>query len=117
MDDDEVIRRCRSARNAAKFADLFDQGNTDAYGNDASDADLALIALLTFWTHDPEQLDRLFRRSALMRDKWERRPDYRRRTIAKACAGGRVYLPPATVVLGGLRVRQTQLRGRMVRHA
>lgn len=39
---------------------------------------------MAFFTQDPEQLDRLFRRSALCREKWTGRADYRRRTIDKA---------------------------------
>jgi primase-polymerase (primpol)-like protein len=81
--DDAILARARAARNADKFIRLFDQGETAAFDHDESRADLALIALLAFWTQDPEQLDRLFRRSGLYRDKWERR-DYRERTIATA---------------------------------
>jgi hypothetical protein len=40
---------------------------------------------MAFYTQDQEQLDRLFRRSALYRaGKWGRRQDYRHRTIQKA---------------------------------
>ena len=42
-------------------------------------------ALLAFYSADPEQLDRLFRCSALYRaDKWGRRADYRDRAIKYA---------------------------------
>lgn len=41
---------------------------------------------MAFYTQDPDQLDRLFRGSALCRDKWLRRPDYRHRTIERVLA-------------------------------
>jgi hypothetical protein len=70
--DDEVLAMLRRAENAAKFADLFDDGDVDKHhGGDESGADLGLLNMLVFYTQDPEQLDRLFRRSALMRSKWD----------------------------------------------
>lgn len=68
LSDDEVIRRASAAANGAKFARLF---AGDA-GDDSSSADAALVALLAFWTQDAAQVDRLFRRSGLMREKWDR---------------------------------------------
>jgi len=95
--DEEVLARARSARNGAKLAALFDSGDTGPYGGDDSAADLALCALLAFWTRDPAQIDRLVRRSALYRPKWNR-PDYRERTIARALAGGASFDPGARPV-------------------
>jgi DNA-binding transcriptional ArsR family regulator len=69
--DELVIEKCRGAENAARFADLFDHGNTSAYGGNASDADYGLLGMLKFYTQDPDQLDRLMRRSALARSKWD----------------------------------------------
>src|SRR5215210_759036 len=83
--DDEVIELCRKAKNAAKFSDLYDAGNTYLYQGDESRADLALISIFAFYTQDPTQLERLFNASVLgQRPKWKNRPDYRRRTIDKA---------------------------------
>ncbi|MDQ3694292.1 MAG: DUF3987 domain-containing protein [Chloroflexota bacterium] len=82
LSDEDVIGRARSASNAPKFLSLW-AGDTSEYGGDDSAADLALASMLSFWTQDLAQLDRLFRRSGLMRDKWER-TDYRDRTIAVA---------------------------------
>ena len=84
--DEIVIEKCRSAENSAKFSALFDAGDAHAYHKgDDSVADLALLGLLTFWTQDEAQLERLFTGSALgRREKWRKRADYRRRTIAKA---------------------------------
>lgn len=99
-DDDELIRRALASRSAAAafgdgvtFADLW-HADADALGRrwpangrpyDASSADAALAAHVAYWTgSDAERMDRLMRRSALMREKWDR-PDYLPRTIAKAC--------------------------------
>ena len=52
------------ARNSAR---LFDDGDISTYDGDHSRADLALCRLIAFYTQDPEQVDRLFRLSALYR--------------------------------------------------
>lgn len=56
------------------------------HGGDHSAADLALCSRLARFTRDGDRLDRLFRRSGLMRPKWER-ADYRGRTLARALSG------------------------------
>jgi hypothetical protein len=92
--DEQVIEKCRAAGNAAKFSDLFDRGDVHAHhGGDDSRADLALLSMLTFWTQDEAQLERIFSSSALgRREKWRRRADYRERTIRKALSDtGEVY--------------------------
>jgi putative DNA primase/helicase len=81
-DDRELLERAFAAKNGTAVERLWN-GNTAGY-NSASEADLALVAHLAFWTNgDPLRIDALFRASGLFRDKWERR-DYRERTIAKA---------------------------------
>jgi len=81
--DDEVLRACRAAKNAAKFSDLYDHGDVDRYhAGDDSSADAGLMEILAFQTQDEDQLEYLFSQSALgQREKWNKRPDYRRRTI------------------------------------
>jgi putative DNA primase/helicase len=85
LDDAAIVRKAREADNGAKFAALW-SGDTSAYDDDESRADMALVAILAFWTQDADQLDRLFRASGLMREKWGEREDYRERTIAAALA-------------------------------
>jgi hypothetical protein len=80
--DSEVLARAFAAKNGPKVMALY-RGDRAGYGSE-SEADQALVSTLAFWTGpDPGQLDRLFRGSKLMRDKWERQ-DYRDRTIGKA---------------------------------
>lgn len=75
----------------------FDGGG----GFDRSAADAALMSHLAFWTgKDLPRMDRLFRRSALMRDKYVQREDYRRDTIhgaARMCK--KVYDVPSRAVV------------------
>jgi len=92
LEDADIIQRARAARNGHAVAALFDHGDTSAHGGDASRADQALCSLLSFWTQDVAQLDRIFRRSALMRSKWER-ADYRDGTIRKALQRSDFYEP------------------------
>src|SRR5215203_1490639 len=85
LSDEEIVAKLRGAKNAAKFSDLNDAGDTSAYDGDESRADLALMGMYAFYTQDQAQLERLFGDSALgQRPKWRNRPDYRRRTIGKA---------------------------------
>ena len=56
---------------APKFCRLFDDGDISDYQGDHSVADQGLCRLIAFRTQDPEQIDRLFRLSALYRQKWE----------------------------------------------
>jgi AAA domain/NrS-1 polymerase HBD domain len=88
MSDEQVLELCRAAKNAPKFEALFDCGDVHTYHDgDDSGADLALLGIMTLYTHDAAQLERIFSSSALgQRAKWRRRRDYRERTIAKALA-------------------------------
>ncbi|AEN07589.1 hypothetical protein Halar_0333 (plasmid) [halophilic archaeon DL31] len=68
--DEELLSKARGASNGAKFERLW-RGNTSGYDSH-SEADMALACLLAFWSSgDTRQMDRLFRRSGLMREKWE----------------------------------------------
>jgi primase-polymerase (primpol)-like protein len=70
--DEEVIERAKSARNGERFMRLW-SGDTSEYGDDHSRADAALCCILAFWTRgDRQRVDRLFRQSGLMREKWDR---------------------------------------------
>jgi len=85
--DDKILEQCRAAKNAAKFEALW-RGEWSGYPSQ-SDADLALVGILKFYTQDAGQLDRLFRQSGLMRKKWDERrgeQTYGERTIAEALA-------------------------------
>ncbi|MBM4415224.1 MAG: hypothetical protein FJ035_02990 [Chloroflexi bacterium] len=98
--DDELIRRAQAASNGSKFAALW-SGDTTAYDSQ-SEADLALCGLLAFWTGpDQARIDRLFRQSGLMRDKWDERhgaQTYGERTVATALSGRSEFFDPTNRV-------------------
>ncbi len=73
ISDEELIERAKNARDGQRFRRLW-SGDASEYGNDHSRADLALCRTLAFWCGgNSERIDRLFRRSGLMREKWDRR--------------------------------------------
>ena len=84
LSDHALLEKIRASKDAAKFDRLW-RGDTSEYRDDQSAADLALCALLVFWTgKDEQRIDSLFRQSGLYRQKWER-DEYRERTIRRAC--------------------------------
>lgn len=61
------------ARRRPEFDSLW-TGDKSRYGGDESRADYALCKSLAYWTgNDAYRIDRLFRSSGLMRDKWDKR--------------------------------------------
>jgi hypothetical protein len=71
LSDDEIIKKASSARNnGQKFSTLW-SGNWNKIFASQSEADSSLVFLLAFYSKDAGQLDRIFRRSGLMRDKWD----------------------------------------------
>lgn len=117
-DDDELIARMLASRPsaAAAFAgkasvrDLW-EGNAEALARsfpdagggrpyDGSSADAALASHLAYFTgNHHERIERLMRRSALVRDKWER-DDYLTRTISYCCARTTRWLADRPPTLG-----------------
>lgn len=79
---DKIIKDLRSQSNGKKFSKLFDKGEMDGC-TDHSKLDAVLCGLIASRTEDSVLIDAVFRKSALYRDKWERK-DYRERTIAWA---------------------------------
>ena len=81
--DAELIEAATNAENGDKFLRLC-QGDMSDYGGDHSDADMALIQFLCFYTPDNVQVARLFHMSNLSDREKAHRPDYVPRTIARA---------------------------------
>lgn len=102
-DDDQLIQKMLNSSSAAAAfgakaspSDLWTANEAvlsrifpDTQGEkpfDHSAADMALCTHLAFWTaKNCDRIDRLFRKSALMRDKWAQRQDYRAWTVQGAC--------------------------------
>ena len=89
LDDDEIVRlACASRKSGAKFTALW-AGRWNDHFNSPSEADASVVFTLAFYTKDANQTDRIFRRSGLMRDKWDEmhgQQTYGEMTIAKALA-------------------------------
>ena len=98
ISDNEVVQRALAASNGERFARLWD-GDTTGHGSH-SEADLALCGMLAFWAGpDEARIDGLFRRSRLMRPKWDERHygdgrTYGQGTIAQALAGRSEFWEP-----------------------
>lgn len=76
--DEEVLHKALAAKNGDNFRRYY-HGDTSLWEgrggrhHSQSEADFTLVLMLLYWTNrDPTQVDRLFRQSGLMREKWER---------------------------------------------
>lgn len=95
--DDELLDIIAKSDSGAEFFKLY-HGFMEEYNNDHSRADAAFCQYLAFWTGcDRIQMDRIFRKSALMRKKWDSyrgELTYGEMTINRAVAKQRdVYRP------------------------
>ena len=114
-DDQSLLDKARQAANGTKFTRLFDGGDTTQYGGDDSAADLALVSMIAFWTGpDPDRIDRLFRGSSLMRDKWDDprgQSTYGRQTIDRALGDMTEFYGqrPARVSMSGTALPEVEL--------
>lgn len=72
LTDEKLLEIAANAKNSELFTALF-TGNWPGRFPSQSEADITLCNILAFYTsRNPEQMDRLFRQSGLMRDKWDR---------------------------------------------
>src|SRR6516164_6680229 len=71
LTDEQVIEKASACRRSGGAFKRLWAGDTSGHGDDDSSADLALCNYLRFWSGDRDQVDRLFRQSGLMRDKWD----------------------------------------------
>ena len=85
----DLVSAIKKQKNGDKFRKLYDDGDFSDFGSH-SEADCALCAMIAFRAGpDSELIDKVFRSSALYREKWER-DDYRDSTIAagiESCQG------------------------------
>ncbi len=87
LDLGDVLRRSMLAQNGSKVQRLY-QGDTTGYPS-KSEADMALLECLAFYTQDAATLDAIFRASGLMDAKWDRSAgdrSYGARTIDRVLA-------------------------------
>lgn len=88
LSDESVLQKASCSKNSERFNAIWNGEVSD--GKSPSEADMALATILAFWCgKDLEQMDRLFRRSKLMRDIWDRQQSgttYGQLTLQKAAA-------------------------------
>lgn len=71
-EDAKVIKNMLNSRNNGEKITALMNGDTKYYDGDDSAADIALCNFLAIYTKcNKEQIDRIFRKSGLMRDKWD----------------------------------------------
>lgn len=92
-DDAEIYEIAYNAENGQKFYDLY-YGHWRDHYNSQSEADHALINILSYYSRNKEQIARMFRASALgMRDK-AKRDDYVGKMIQRSFDN---YIPPVDI--------------------
>ena len=89
LEDFEIIDKARHCKSGALFNMLY-SGQWEGLYPSQSEADLVLCNHLAFWTgRNSVQMDRIFRTSGLMREKWDKKrgtDTYGAITIGKAIA-------------------------------
>lgn len=104
LSDVSVIQHILASKQAEKFKPLWEGEIPE--GKSHSEADMILVQMLAFWCGgDAEQMDRLFRQSGLMRDKWDEkrgRDTYGAITIENAIANCSEFYSPTGMSLAEL---------------
>jgi hypothetical protein len=93
LSDEEIINIASKSYNSDKFKSLMG-GSISGNNNDRSAADMALANILAFYTTDPNQIERIMRKSGLVRDKWNRVDYIRNYTIDKAIRDSTSHYDP-----------------------
>jgi hypothetical protein len=96
LSDEDILSRAYRAANGDRFMKLWNGDASDYQSH--SEGDLALCAMLAFWTGpDPQRIERMVSESRLsQRSKWRERPRYRRDTVSKALEGMTEFYDQAT---------------------
>ncbi|OPY55264.1 MAG: hypothetical protein A4E48_00118 [Methanosaeta sp. PtaU1.Bin060] len=113
LSDEAVIDLMLKSAHAEEIGRLL-RGDTSAYGGDDSAADMALCNHLAFWTgKDPQKMDRIFRKSGLMRPKWDEKrgaQTYGERTITEAINGTAECYEPGSDILAKIKANPRALK-------
>lgn len=98
LSDEEILRIAFHSKSGCKIQRLY-SGDWQGYPSQ-SNADLALLNHLCFYTQDPSQLDALFRNSGLYREKWDEKrgeKTYGQITIERALSGCQTTFQPRQI--------------------
>lgn len=106
LSESEIIRLIEDSKQGDTFRALY-AGKWDSIYTSQSEADLGFCNILAFWCRCDEPLmDKIFRSSGLMREKWDRKQSgttYGHITLQKAISGcNKVYEPKSEyhIVIG-----------------
>jgi putative DNA primase/helicase len=98
LTDEQILEKAkRSRKTGQKFGDLW-SGRWDGHFKSQSEGDSSLVFMIAFYTKDASQIDRMFRRCGLMRDKWDEKhgaKTYGQMTIDHALAQVSAQWQPA----------------------
>ena len=101
LSDEDIIEKASAAGNGELFTDLM-AGKWQEHYPSQSEADMALCMKLAFWSgKDAVQMDRMFRASGLMREKWDQQhhadgATYGEETIARAIENTETVYSPGS---------------------
>lgn len=108
LEDNEVIQLMAKSKNADKLSKLMSGGWREVFESQ-SEADLSLLNALAFYTQkNAGQMDRIFRTSDLMREKWDElrgAKTYGQMSIEKAIADCKNVYDPNYKNLNGYEIR------------
>ncbi|MFR6290248.1 MAG: phage/plasmid primase, P4 family [Peptococcaceae bacterium] len=100
LDEQQIIEIALKSKQGQAFQTLF-HGFWQGLYKSQSDADLAFCNMLAFWCgKDMVKMDNIFRKSGLMRDKWNRKTGgstYGQITLNKAVVGCQEVFAPGCV--------------------
>lgn len=75
LDDEKILKKLENSKGYGQQFTRLWAGDFSMYAEPGESghhkADLALCGMVGFYTQDPVQVDRIFRNSGLMRDKWD----------------------------------------------
>lgn len=75
LEDDKIIDKIKNGKGSEKFDRLYNKGDYSEFASQGESGrhigDISLCSLIAYYTDDKLQIDRIFRSSALMRDKWD----------------------------------------------
>ena len=71
LNDEQVIQKASASKNGSLFNCLY-YGQWEGIYKSQSEADMSFCSMLAFWTNrNATQMDSIFRKSGLYRDKWD----------------------------------------------
>lgn len=118
LSQEDILEIMFKMKNGDRLRSLY-EGNWEDYYSSQSEADLAFCNSLAFYTQkDSNKMDRLFRRSALFRKKWDEihyadGRTYGNAVIEEAINGTNITFTPSKIVNDNKRSNQNEYRPKL----